>query len=527
MSEPTRRLSSRTFGFGDKDSFFCQVELQPDIEDKFACAEETLSWGSLEMWAGGQNLCAHYEGGALLEKVSWYLLPFFEWVASNWDFILHEQRPPVRFLGETGWESLSETNHPDFFIRWRDSDEVEGENYDWGQRHSLWSCREGGLFPDIVFRRDRDAIEISWGQKPPTGAPTDFKFLSGSGSVRVVPEEVAQALFGVLSEASSTLRTFLPNSSRVKSLSRDVERLIRPANWDVRMAILVGLGKRLPQWKSRWKHLQSKLQGEFASIAEWFIGESTDSLVISGSCEGALMFGSAAPTLKEADVIAIAEKLVEHSKEASKRDKLADHAKEVPMESRPYMEGYRLAMEWAQQTGLWDTEGSIDIRKHLHKFGVSIKEIELGDKSVGGIAVARRNLAPVILVNTSNERNAFPSGERFSLAHELCHLLHDRGRGMTVALISGPWAPPAIEKRANAFAAMLLMPDNAIQNAFSQTGGSLSYPKVRDIVSAAKWLRVSPDALIHHLENRNFIDSSHRAWLELKKMESDQERPPG
>jgi len=39
-----------------------------------------------------------------------------------------------------------------------------------------------------------------------------------------------------------------------------------------------------------------------------------------------------------------------------------------------------------------------------------------------------------------------------------CHILFDREYGTKWALASGPWAPRDLERRANAFAAMLLMP---------------------------------------------------------------------
>ena len=46
-----------------------------------------------------------------------------------------------------------------------------------------------------------------------------------------------------------------------------------------------------------------------------------------------------------------------------------------------------------------------------------------------------------------------PRAQRFTLAHELCHMLHDRSYGARLAIASGPWAPWGIEKRANALLA--------------------------------------------------------------------------
>lgn len=45
-----------------------------------------------------------------------------------------------------------------------------------------------------------------------------------------------------------------------------------------------------------------------------------------------------------------------------------------------------------------------------------------------------------------------------TLAHELCHLLVDRSKAAPLMIASTPWAPAEIERRANAFAAELLLP---------------------------------------------------------------------
>jgi len=55
---------------------------------------------------------------------------------------------------------------------------VEG----WWLRHSLLACRKVVLFPDVMFRRWRDRLEISWGQRRLAGHPTTFGSLPVRGS---------------------------------------------------------------------------------------------------------------------------------------------------------------------------------------------------------------------------------------------------------------------------------------------------------------------------------------------------------
>ena len=91
------------FEAGDPNQFAVRVEFVPNLVPGFATPEEDLSWGRLQVWAGGRNLCEHLDRGEVRKAVEWYLLPALEWFAEAWDFLLHEQRPPVsipvRLLG--------------------------------------------------------------------------------------------------------------------------------------------------------------------------------------------------------------------------------------------------------------------------------------------------------------------------------------------------------------------------------------------------------------------------------------------
>ncbi len=76
-------------------------------------------------------------------------------------------------------------------------------------------------------------------------------------------------------------------------------------------------------------------------------------------------------------------------------------------------------------------------------------------------------------------------------------------------MISGPWAPQELEKRANAFAAALLMPPDLLQKGLEEEK-VLEYST---LLAFAKRLRVSTDALAHHLENCGLITEENRDVL--------------
>jgi Zn-dependent peptidase ImmA (M78 family) len=100
---------------------------------------------------------------------------------------------------------------------------------------------------------------------------------------------------------------------------------------------------------------------------------------------------------------------------------------------------------------------------------------------------------------------------RFTLAHELCHLLFDREMGQRLAIVSGPWAPRNIERRANAFAAMFLMPPSLVSRAIADAPDPIN--TLAGIEAVAERLHVGVIATIHHLYNLTLMDDSERDAL--------------
>jgi len=88
---------------------------------------------------------------------------------------------------------------------------------------------------------------------------------------------------------------------------------------------------------------------------------------------------------------------------------------------------------------------------------------------------------------------------RFTLAHELAHLLLDQNRARQLVVASGPWAPAEVEQRANAFAAAFLMPLPVLKKALGDLTEELQSPDSVSIV--ARRLDVSYSALVSRLQN--------------------------
>ena len=111
--------------------------------------------------------------------------------------------------------------------------------------------------------------------------------------------------------------------------------------------------------------------------------------------------------------------------------------------------------------------------------------------------------------------NNTPQGRRFTLAHELCHLLFDRDVGQRLAVASGPWAPRDIEKRANAFAAMLLMPWGLVDSAIAQLDEQFATETAVENIS--RKMQTGFLSTLHHLRNLGYITDFQRERIEEER----------
>ena len=154
----------------------------------------------------------------------------------------------------------------------------------------------------------------------------------------------------------------------------------------------------------------------------------------------------------------------------------------------------------------------VDIEEILEGLGVTVMDRDLSDQSIRGVAIAGAQHRPGVLVNSGHRANQHPFGRRFTLAHELCHLLFDGDVSAPLALASGPWAPRDVERRANAFAAMFLMPTRLVRRAVA----TLPRPVTSrdDVLTVANRLRTGFPATLWHLSNFGYVDSVTRERIE-------------
>lgn len=500
---------------GATNRFALKVALLDDPDaGSGATPDESASWGAYEVWVDGHNLCAHTEQGERVDAVHWYLLPLLEWIVGHWDPLLHEERLPVRNAAATAWPALRETRLPPPGLTDRTADAQQEDWRRWWSRHSLQACREGGLFPDIVLRRWRSEVEVSWGATPLPGQPPGYRFAIDSGACRLPPSEVAEPLYAIVVDAVEELLRRNPGSTRLLALRRKARALRNRDHQLRRLAWLAGLGRSVSAAVRRWKKVLADLQPYAPGPRDAVLQAGADRLVVAGTCHAALMFGSVSPTVSDDDMARLTRWLVRFSSDQGDPAALqalmmrvGDVGPQIWQEA--FDQGYDLALDALDAL---DGDGPIPVRVDLEdvydRLGITIESDELDDATVRAVALAGPHHTPGVVVNTSYPGHDKGSVRRFTLAHELCHLLVDRPRGKPLAVASGPWAPLDVERRANAFAAMFLMPPDRVRRAL--TGSIETLDNVRDVAEA---LGTSLRATLEHLGNLGFIDDATRLRL--------------
>ena len=177
------------------------------------------------------------------------------------------------------------------------------------------------------------------------------------------------------------------------------------------------------------------------------------------------MFGGVEPALDGADVASMRDALVESCGGQDGRElaSLVVERCDEPL-GVPHQDGDRFATELLEDLDMLNADQAVDIRNICRRLDVRVDQTAFNTDSIRGIAFAGVGFAPGIVVNDTHPFNDNESGRRFTIAHELCHVLFDRTRARRVAHASGPWAPSGVEKRANAFAAYLLMPRGLVHS---------------------------------------------------------------
>ncbi len=489
--------------FGNPERFEVAVRCTDDSEPRMRRPlEHGWSMGDLRITVGGRVITRSRRGGGGQDHVAWYLYPFFTWLAETWAFLLHEE--------DFAWTEKSVApavvacrRALDYWIA--ASDEAGRLQYRkaqrWYRRHALRSASEGGLFPDLFIRRLVDEVELSWTSGAPLFAPDGFTFVSDPGFARLAVSEVGAPLWEALTWAASTPPPRLDDDDRQRHvlLAQQIHQVATLTPEDFESAYLST--ELVPLMREAFE------ESDRADLVEEHIRSGQPFVDVFSPAVA--MFGGVAPELRGADIASLRNILVATSnrRDSEELSRLVAGEEGEPTALRPHEDGYRLAEDLLEALDEPGDADFVDIYAICRRLEIEVSEQRLETDTIRGVALAGDKFAPTIVINTTSAFNTNANGRRFTIARELCHILYDRSRAHRVAHVSGPWVAPGIEKRANAFAAFLLMPRTLLLRHTNASADPDHIARVADL------LQVNELPLIEHLYNIDLMSEWDRERL--------------
>jgi Zn-dependent peptidase ImmA (M78 family) len=489
--------------FGDPRIFALEVALLPDPDGDAVAPEDSAgSWGEWRLHVLGQNLCAYEFGPEFSARgVRWYLAPLFRFLTHNWDPLFHEERLPSVRPAPAGVTARDAYLHAWSLFG---GDVAFDPWFAWAERHSLRRWAEGGIVPDIFVRRVGDDLEFSWGDRPQPGAE-DAEFVAEAGRAHVP-----------VSIAASALREAIAWFTSQEALAR------HPWHRDlVAQAGCLSMQREAPLcWFLDATPDPGPLTAKYrlltANYGRLVESAINDNWTITELSPAAVMYGALSPSIEPASAVTLIAKLhnaMDVRRRKNRPPAVDDHVEKRPAWAvqSPWDDAYELALSLLDDLDAVTQRRQINIRHILEKLDIEISCDDLGREGPRGAAIAGADFWPTIVVNSAHPSNRTKAGQRFTLAHEFCHILYDRDRARRVTHSSTPWAPSAIEQRANAFAAMFLMPPPLVQRVFQRSSGKVT---LNSVGKAARDLNVGVLSAIRHFANIGVITSVERDLLE-------------
>lgn len=475
--------------FGSRDTWAIEVEPlpKPPREPDPAAA---ATWTSLQLWVGGRNLTAHtrLDTMAATNAVRWPAAFLARWFLGTWD----------DFWSRAGWPLRDPLVDPrvacarlDAYVVEHDAaldDEFLDRRDAFVRSHTLLAAAAGGVMPHVYLLRESRYVHVVW--EDPQQSESPIRFHNWSGRARVDAHAFLEAVRGFVAWCKQQVGQKAPEFTRAADAW--LERI------DSRTGAEAVLHGYVNSWAASNGGMDLKrLEGILGLPEDW---AADGALVDVERFPAAIVYRALAPALSEEDVIAVLDRLRRCPARAEGNARLSELRQGLNLLSSdlPHDQGQQLAEQVRDRLG--NREHHLDIERLLREWHVDVQDEDLSDESVDAATVWGAAHGPLILLNTRSWRGA-PWARRMSLAHELCHLLVDRGRAAEVMVASTPWAPPEIEKRANAFAAELLLPRAGMQRVLGeklQTG----WITTRDRQALMDEFGVGDTVCGHQIKNR-------------------------
>lgn len=393
------------------------------------------AWGCLRATLCGEWVWARDDES----PIRWTWIELLEHLAKYWPWLILEETYPITGLSPLDPTDVWGAAHR----RWQeeiDEEVIDAEDMALNRfclRHDLAQGLNGIFVPSFFFLRMGNSFAVS------SNARIGFEILP------------ADTVVSVLSELGSCIAEGLQGSEEPRALSA------------------------VAAWNSREAKLAEKSLSILTALSEAEYRE------LSGEKDPIAFFGLDRSQTPQDTPILAAARMSRGLLTKSQQRQIIEYIRKVrpvatPMldalskaitqyldePTKPAIQGYYLAKRLRQNLSLEPHE-RIEPEQILQNWNVAVEELQIDARSIDALAVWGPQHGPVVFLNPSG-RPMHENGKRSTLAHEICHLLVDRGHELPVGEVLGGNVPRYLEQRANAFAAELLAPRDFVAEAYRQ-----------------------------------------------------------
>lgn len=411
---------------GDRQEFAVELD-RFDAPWETVGREDEAVWGVLAIWVAGQNLSEHRRFGTdrVRDALHVPLLPLARWALGSRTALRYEERAPLG-AGSSPHEELDRWNsgpapsgHTE--AAWLDRRDA------WWSEHFTGAATRDVIAPSVGIIRNDDRALVSW--RTPVLPHPDRAFVRPFGAEVVSWSVVADAL----DEFVAAVASWAPLDCQLTA-----EESVH--------------GRALEYYTGLSRH---EIQ-RFGFLPEAASDPAIDPLAqVVRDLTHATAVGPAQDSIVSR--VRMATRPAPHGW-WDLRQQL------IPAPGKSFeSDGYDGAKATRNLLSL-DGQPIDDFESLLRSINVEVSA-ESPPANADRMVVAGAASSPAITMVLSNPRTATPWGRRFELARALGHLLLDQVRGDAIGAASGPQAVASRRRRARAFAAEVLLPTSALEEA--------------------------------------------------------------
>lgn len=453
--------------FGDRGELAIEVD-RFDAPWGTADAADESVWGAVSIWIAGRNLSEHRRIGTdrMRDELHVPLLPLVRWTLNARDALRYEERSPL---------GASASPH-EALERWSEGPPPPGlSEAEWLDRRDRWWSEHftGAGAPDVVapsigIVRNDDRALVSW--RTPALPRPDRSFVLPQGSQVVSWAAVESAL----DDFAKVVSNWAPPETRFETADASSPRALE---------YYTGLSEHeIRSFGFLPEAAKDPAVDPLAQVARDLTWRTA-----TGSAHGAIVDGVRAAVRSDA-----------HGWWDLRQQLAASGGQQFESE------GYDGAQATRRLLGL-DGQPIADVAALLRRMDVDVSTTSPASKADGMVVAGVAEGRAVTMV-LANERTAKPWGRRFELARALGHLLLDPVRGEAIGAASGPQGIASRRRRAGAFAAEMLLPSSALEEASDGVlDGVLEGQRFPDLLDR---FGVGATTAAFHLWNQRYLSSA-------------------